>query len=94
MQEILGRDKLDFPTLKTVIVFGDHQAAIKHANSDGISAKTRHFDIRLQQSRDLVKKGIVDLVYVNSEDNVADALAKGLSRVAHERRVKGMGLRY
>ena len=73
-------------------------------------ARTGHFDIWLQHSCDLVKKGIVDLakkgivdlvkkgivdlVYVKSEDNIADALTKGLPRITHERHVKGMGLRY
>ena len=97
LQEILNRDKPDgelgdsdlrLPTLKRTIVFGDNQAAIKHATSEGISARTRHFDIRLQHSRDLVKKGIVDLVYIKSENNIADSLTKELPRVAHERHVK------
>ena len=74
-------------------IFADNQAAIKHAHSEGITARTKHFEIRLQHSRDLQKKGIINFTYIKSDDNIADALTKGLPRPAHERHAKGFGLK-
>ena len=38
-------------------IFADNQAAVERARSEGITARTKHFEIRLQHSRDLQKKG-------------------------------------
>ena len=70
--------------VETTAIFGNNQAAISTLTPKVFQPRTRHFNIRLQHFRDLVKQGIVDLTYIKSEDNVAQTPTKGL---------KGMGLR-
>ena len=81
------------PTERTpTIIYADNQAAIKHVKSEGITARTKHFDIRLHHSRDHQKAGAIDFQYIKSSENTADILTKGLAAEAHRRHVKGLGI--
>ena len=84
----MSETKLPGPTT----IYADNQAAIKHAKLEGVTARTKHFDIRLQHSRDLQQKGILNLTYIKSSKNTADIFTKGLPTPAHQRHVKGLGL--
>jgi hypothetical protein len=78
---------------KPTTIYADNQAAIGHVTSSAaISTRTKHFDIRLQHSRDHQRKGTINLIYVKSSENTADILTKGLPIEAHQRHVKGLGL--
>jgi hypothetical protein len=79
--------------IPTTTIFADNQAAIGHVTGPvKISTRTKHFDIRLQHSRDLQQNGITNFVYVKSSENTADILTKGLPVEAHKRHVDGLGL--
>ena len=80
------------PVEDTTIIYADNQGAIKHANTEGITARTKHFDIYLKHARDLQQKGIVRFTYVQSADNTADILTKGLPAPSHRRHAKNLGL--
>jgi hypothetical protein len=94
LQDINNRPGTDLSpeTVLPTTILADNQAAIKHAKDEGISARTKHFDIRLQHTRDLQQQGIIDLRYIKSAENTADVLTKGLPIDAHQRHVKGLGL--
>ena len=42
-------------------IYADNQGAIKHASTEGITARTKHFDMYLKHARNLQQKGIVQL---------------------------------
>ena len=80
------------PAADTTVIYADNQGAIKHVNTEGITARTKHFDIYLKHARDLQQKEIVQFTYVQSAENTADILTKGLPVPSHRRHVKNLGL--
>ena len=80
------------PVADTTIIYADNQGAIKHTNTEGITARTKHFDIYLKHARDLQQRRIVRFTYLQSAENTADILTKGLPLPAHRRHIEGLGL--
>ena len=76
----------------TTVIYADNQGAIKHANTEGITARTKHFDIYHKHARDLQQKGIIRFTYVQSAENTADILTKGLPAPSHRRHVENLRL--
>ena len=74
------------------IIHADNQGAIKHASSEGVAARTKHFDISLRHARDLQQKGIVRFTYIRSAENTADIFTKGLPLTDHRRHIENLGL--
>ena len=79
-------------TQDATIIHADNQGAIKHASSEGVTARTKHFDISLRHARDLQQKGIVRFTYIQSAENTADVFTKGLPLPSHRRHVENLGL--
>ena len=75
-----------------VAIYAGNQGAIKHANTEGITARTKHFDIYLKHARDLQQKGIVQFTYIKSMENTVDVLTKGLPLPSHCQHVKNLEL--
>jgi hypothetical protein len=46
--------------------------------------KSKHIEIRYHYIRDMVQRGVVQLQYVGTDEQVADVLTKPLSRVKFE----------
>ena len=80
------------PVADTTVIYADNQGAIKHTNTKGITARTKHFDIYLKHARDLQQKEIVRFTYIQSAENTADILTKGLPAPSHHRHVENLGL--
>lgn len=60
----------------------DNQSAISWAASERFpSSRTKHIDIRVHFIRDPVKQAVLSVLYVPSEDNIADVLTKPLPPV-------------
>ncbi|XP_064469888.1 uncharacterized protein LOC135384622 [Ornithodoros turicata] len=70
----------------------DNQGCIKLALSDGISAITKHIDVRHDPLRDLVARTIVELQCYESSRMTADALTKPLPIPRLEALRQQMGL--
>ena len=77
------------PVANTTVIYVDNQGAIKHTNTEGITARTKHFDIYLKHARDLQQKWIVRFTYIQSAENTADILTKGLPTPSHCRCDRG-----
>ena len=43
--------------------------------------KSKHIEIKYQYIRDMVEKGVVELLYIATDEQIADVLTKPLSRV-------------
>jgi hypothetical protein len=65
--------------------FMDNKSAIALANNPVFHKRTKHIRIKYHWLRQKVAEGLVTLVYVQSEQNIADIFTKGL---AHPRFIK------
>lgn len=76
MRELL--DYLDQPQDAPTKIFEDNQSCIKNVHSPGVGDRSKHIETRDFLVRDYEKKGILETLYVPSEDNEADMLTKPL----------------
>lgn len=73
-------------------VFCDNRAAIDFSKNRVEKNRTRHIDISYHIVREKVEDGLVDLLYVPSNENPADAMTKGLRRTVHGHCVTRMNM--
>ena len=71
----------------------DNQSAIAIAKNPEFHDRTKHIDVRYHFLRQKVDSEEILLMYLPTDDQVADVLTKGLVRAKHERFSKEMGLR-
>ena len=64
--------------LKQVPLFCDNESAIKIANNPVQHSKTKHIEIRHHFLRDHVMKKDIDIIHVNTEEQLADIFTKPL----------------
>ena len=69
---------------KPILCFGDNKGANALTENPVLHKRTKHIHIRYNMSKHEVKKGHVVFGYINTADNIADMLTKGLARQAHE----------
>ena len=71
---------LGFEQLGSTRIYVDNTGAINMAKNPVISKKSKHIDLRFHYLRHMVASEAVELVHVNTEDNVADMLTKSLGK--------------
>jgi len=76
----------------TTTLYEDNQSSIALAKNPVHHARTKHIDIQYHFIREKINSSDVELVYLPTEDMVADALTKPLPRPKFERLVGMMGL--
>lgn len=74
--------EIDLPSTSTI--FSDNQAAIAIAHHPKFHTRTKHIDIAYHFLRILVKSGTLNLVYIKTQDNLANLFTKGLSKPVHQ----------
>jgi transposase InsO family protein len=62
------------------IIHEDNQACIRMATNPVISARNRHFGIKMHWIRDQVAAGVISLVYVPTDKQLADIFTKTLNK--------------
>ena len=67
-----------------MVIRCDNQGAIFLAKNE-TSTRTKHIDVRYHFIRELVEAGVIKIEYVNTKDNIADALTKNLSSEQFEK---------
>jgi hypothetical protein len=71
----------------------DNQPAIHIATNPVTSRHSKHFDVRLHYTREKLQDGLINIVYCETADMVADMLTKALDRVKLEKhRTRALGL--
>lgn len=63
----------------------DNQAAIMMIRNNYTTVGSRHCSLRVWYLRDLNMKGIIDPIYVKSEENISDTLTKNTTRELFEK---------
>ena len=91
LKELRFRFKLEEEHTATTI-YEDNQSSIALAKNPVHHARTKHIDIQHHFIREKVESGEVDLVYMPTEDMIADALTKPLPRPKFEKLVTQMNL--
>jgi hypothetical protein len=71
----------------------DSDATLAKAYSQVYNGKSRHLGVRHSMIRELITDGVISVVYVRSEQNLADCLTKGLGRDLVRKSAIGMGLK-
>lgn len=58
----------------------------------GTTRLSKHIDVQYHFNREMLERGIIDLIHVSTVDQLADGLTKGLPRDRHNALAKAMGL--
>lgn len=75
-----------------VTILSDSKSAMQIAASPIFHECTKHIEIDYHFIIDKIKDGIVKRIYVNTKDQLADLLAKGLSQAQHNRLLGKLGV--
>ena len=76
----------------SIPLFVDNQGSIALARNPVFHDRSKHVDIQFHYTRELVRKGRIQLEYLSTKDMVADVLTKSLPRVQHSALTSSMGL--
>ena len=76
LQNALSELRIDIPAALST----NNNGSIDLTHNPRISDKSKHIDIAYHHIRDLAEKGIINLLRVASEDNLADICTKALLR--------------
>ena len=74
------------------VIFADNQGAIKLSKNPQHHKRTKHIDVKYHFIRESTQSGLIQLIYIPTDEMVADILTKALPRDRHEKHMKGMGL--
>jgi reverse transcriptase-like protein len=77
---------------QATIIYGDNQGAIALAQNPQFHARTKHIDIQHHFVRENQDKGLVDIQYISTDNQIADGLTKALPKDAFHRFRKSLGL--
>jgi hypothetical protein len=85
--------KLGLDTSSPTVLHVDNQSAIAIAKNPEFHDHTKHIDVRYHFLRQVVEDGTVELQYIPTGDQVADALTKGLPPTSFNKFWDAMGVR-
>lgn len=74
-------------------IYCDNESAIKLSLSDAFRPRTKHIDIRYHHLREKVECGVIDILHVPTEENVADMLTKPVTKQKQQSCSFGIGLK-
>ena len=77
--------QLGFKTSQPITLYEDNKAAILFADHPGDHRRSKHIDTRCYFVREAVTNGEIELVYVNTEDQLADGMTKALQPALHRK---------
>jgi hypothetical protein len=78
---------------RAITINSDNQGAIALAKDNKFHARTKHIDVRYHFIREAVEDGKVSVVYIPTDDNLADIFTKPLAKTKFRRFVELLGLR-
>ena len=89
LKQFLNEINLD---VGQVVLHCDNQGAIVLANKPTHHRRLTHVDVSTHFVREAIERGIVQLQYIPTQQQVANILTKGLPVPIHDRHVEGLGL--
>jgi hypothetical protein len=70
--------KIDKETLEPQIIFTDNQGTIKLSKNPQHHNRTKHIDVKYHFIQESSQNGLIQLVYIPTDEMVADILTKSL----------------
>ncbi|KAJ7319981.1 hypothetical protein JRQ81_019492, partial [Phrynocephalus forsythii] len=77
---------------QAVTVFEDSTTCIQMATTDRMKCRSKHIDIKYHNGREAVKDKLIQLVYCETEKNLADNFIKPLSAQRHKELTENLGI--
>lgn len=71
----------------------DNQGAMKLAENQSISNRSKHIDLKMFYIRENIDKGLIKLKYVSTEYNLADSFTKPINGQKLIEHLSAMGIR-
>ena len=93
LRDFLLEIPLTSKNINSISILYDSQATLARAYSDIYNEKSRHISLRHNYVRKLIKFGIISLIFVKSNRNLADPFTKPLSRDLVKSTSKMLGLK-
>jgi hypothetical protein len=90
LRQLLTALDIEAPTLP---LLSDSQAAIAMTKHPGVSARTKHMDVRLHFVRKRETRGGVSLSYTRTDEMLADPLTKAVNQAKMNKMRDAWGLR-
>ncbi len=85
-------EELHHKSHEPTIIYEDNQAAIKVIKEAIFTDRVKHFSVRSRAVEDYYKRKIVDFVYIESTNQIADICTKALGGILQAKLTEGMGL--
>ncbi|KAH9672197.1 hypothetical protein KPL70_017637 [Citrus sinensis] len=79
--------------MPSISLYCDSEATLSRAYNKVYNGKSRHISLRHEYVKQLIADGVINIVYVRTNKNLADPLTKGLSRDLVKDTSYGMGLK-
>ena len=70
--------------LDVTCIFCDNQSCVKLSENPMFHDKSKHIEIKFHYIRDMVQRGVVNLQYVATTEQIVDVLTNPLTRVTFE----------
>ncbi|KAF3646374.1 putative adenylate isopentenyltransferase 5, chloroplastic-like [Capsicum annuum] len=84
--------ELEVPITLPISVYSNSNSAIQLTNNLVFHERTKHIEINCHFIRDKIKNGLIKALYVQSSDQLADLLTKGLSLAQHTHLLSKLGV--
>ena len=81
-------------TLKPILICGDNQGSIFIASNPVTKKRSKHIDIRYHYIREVICRKIVEVYFIEGEENPADLLTKNLGVVKFQKFRAMFGLEF
>ncbi len=72
-------------------LFTDNNGALLLAKNPVFHERTKHINVKYHYIRDLINKGIINLIYISTHDQKADGLTKPLERIKFNKFLMHLG---
>ena len=79
--------------MPSISLYCDSEATLSRAYNKMYNGKSRHISLRHEYVKQLIADGVINIVYVRTNKNLADPLTKGLTRDLVKDTSFGMGLK-
>ena len=78
---------------KGPLLLTNSESALKLANNPEFHKRSKHIDITYHFIREAILEKKLDLVYINTQNQLADGFTKGLDNNKHKNFIKALNLR-
>ena len=83
---------LGYSQEKPTVLYSDNQSAITLTRDAQFHARSKHFDVQNHFVREKVENGVIDIIYIPTDNNIADVFTKALPKAKHRKFRENLGM--